>query len=64
MANENFGEETLYGKMPRLEEVGYVKVACRLCGDEYLFSPKMAKLFDSEHAYECIYCRRLNRVKI
>lgn len=54
--------EILYGKMPKLEEFGYVKVHCRLCGDEYLMPPKMAEQFDSEHAYECIYCRRLHQM--
>lgn len=36
---------------------GYVKVVCRLCGQEWLYPEEMAKQFDSEHGLECAYCR-------
>lgn len=42
----------------RLEDEGYVKVRCRLCGEPWLYPPEMAKQFDSNHGLECSYCRR------
>ena len=42
-----------------LEKPGYVKVRCRICGEPWLYPENMAKQFDSEHGFECIYCRRL-----
>ena len=42
----------------RLEEAGYVMVTCRLCGEQWMFPPKMAEQFNSEHGFECSYCRR------
>ena len=42
----------------KLEQNGYVRVVCRLCGEPWLFPPKMASQFDSEHGFECAYCRR------
>lgn len=42
----------------KLEENGYVKVHCRLCGEPWLFPPKMAEQFDADHGLECRYCRK------
>lgn len=42
----------------KIEENGYVKITCRICGEEWLFPPKMAQQFDSEHGFECPYCTR------
>lgn len=41
------------------EDLGYVKVVCRLCVEERLYHPEIANQFDSEHGLECIYCKRL-----
>ena len=38
-----------------------VKVHCRLCGEPWLFPPKMAEQFDADHGFECIYCRKVIR---
>ena len=45
----------------KLEENGFVKVRCRLCGEPWLFPPKMAEQFDADHGFECIYCRKVIR---
>lgn len=42
----------------KLEENGYVKVVCRLCGEPWMFPPKMVEQFSAEHGFECAYCRR------
>ena len=42
----------------KLANNGYVEVACRICGEVWLYPEKIAKQFDSEHGLECIYCRR------
>lgn len=44
-----------------LKDRGYVTVVCRICGQEWLYPPEMAKQFDSEHGLECSYCK--NKLK-
>lgn len=44
-----------------LEDEGWVKIVCRLCGQEWLYPPDLARCFDEEHLLECSYCKGARR---
>lgn len=39
-------------------ENGRVLIPCRLCGEYWNFPKKYADKYNSEHAFECIHCRK------
>lgn len=51
-------------KTETLEDRGYVKVVCRLCGEEWLYPPNLAKGFDSNNGLECAYCKNKSSIKL
>jgi hypothetical protein len=48
-------------KIETLEDRGYMKVVCRLCGEEWLYPPNLVEEFDSDHSLECAYCKARKR---
>ena len=45
----------------KIEDNGFVKVPCRICGSTWLLPPRIAEQFNNEHSYECAYCLRMIR---
>lgn len=40
---------------------GFTKVACHLCGEEWLIPNQYVEFISAEHPYECVYCK--NKLK-
>lgn len=44
---------------PTYDKTKYIKVTCRLCGQEWLYPKQYEKEFDAEHPLEnCAFCKQ------